>query len=438
MKAYKEKTNNPFCNYYGPPLATPGKEPNPYEHFYLNSVFHILMNLEGQDFEGTSLREKILNLFLEAKALDYEVDAPTEAIGDVFIEFQKKCDEFEEENDLDLLFIPTLPTKQVLMRIEETGLFENDETMFFGSPKTKSCMLETIIATIRNLEVTQKGEFTSDLVEHHQGFLDSYFKGKISKSFEEYSSSYSLQIKMSELMDTIRDTEGNTKILQSFVSYSAGINPKSAIYKSLTQRYLIVKLDFDGEELSEEDIEFLWESVDYDFNTNLLTSPCSEEHKQIDSNALLVATIDRLNKDTSTNNSETNILIDSKWRNFKHMIYKSNTFFDIIEDCRLSKRLPLILIYQLQDNVHKQRKSEFKRNKTRRSKKSIVTKKEEKKEDKKEDTEPSKNLYSTEENTEAARGYKNSVLKQTPIKRSQHPKGNDDLDPKGCKNCIIF
>mmetsp|Transcript_37130 Transcript_37130/g.36711 ORF Transcript_37130/g.36711 Transcript_37130/m.36711 type:complete len:146 (-) Transcript_37130:416-853(-) len=145
--------------------------------------------------------------------------------------------------------------------------------MFFGSPKTNSCMLETIIVTIRNLEVTQKGEFTSELVEHHQGFLDSYFKGKISKSFEEYSSSYSLQIKMSELMDTIRDTEGNTKILQSFVSYCAGINPKSAIYKSLTQRYLIVKLDFDGEELSEEDIEFLWESVDYDFNTNLLTSP---------------------------------------------------------------------------------------------------------------------------------------------------------------------
>ncbi|CAI2359404.1 unnamed protein product [Moneuplotes crassus] len=306
--------------------------------------------------------------------------------------------------------------------------------MFFGSPKTKSCMLETVITTIRNLEVSQKGELTSELIEHHQGFLDSYFKGKISKSFEDYSSSYSLKIKMPDLIGTIRDTEGKAKILQFFVSYCAKINLKSAIYKSLTQRYLIVKLDFDGDGLSEEDIHFLWESVDYDFNTNLLTSPCSEEHKEIDSNALVVATIYRLNKDTSTNNSETNILINSKWRNFKHMIYKSNTFFNIIEDCKLSKRLPLILIYKLQDNVGKQRKSEFKRNKSRRSQQFIVVKKEEKKED----TEPSKNLYSTQENTDAALGYNNFVLKQTPINQKLTLNSNRDLKPEGWSKYTIF
>eukprot|EP00344_Euplotes_crassus_P001035 CAMPEP_0197005456 /NCGR_PEP_ID=MMETSP1380-20130617/29430_1 /TAXON_ID=5936 /ORGANISM="Euplotes crassus, Strain CT5" /LENGTH=137 /DNA_ID=CAMNT_0042424603 /DNA_START=584 /DNA_END=997 /DNA_ORIENTATION=+ len=137
---------------------------------------------------------------------------------------------------------------------------------------------------------------------------------------------------MRNIINDIKTTQGESKLLHTLVSYRAENDNTSPVYTSMQQRYLMVKLDFSGVELSEEDINSLWVSVEENFNTALLTSASNEEHKETEPNAQLVATIDRLNKDPSTSNNEVNILIDSKWRNFKTTIYKSNTYSNIVED----------------------------------------------------------------------------------------------------------
>jgi hypothetical protein len=45
------------------------------------------------------------------------------------------------------------------------------------------------------------------------------------------------------------------------------------------------------------------------------------------------------------------MLIDNNWRNFKTCIYKTNSYDHIIEDAWTAKRLPLILVYKLIENV---------------------------------------------------------------------------------------
>lgn len=193
-------------------------------------------------------------------------------------------------------------------------------------------MLELILTTIRNLEINKTGEFTSELVGGSTGFIDSYFKGQTSESYADAFCTYTLPITMRNIINDIKSTQGESKLLHTLVSYRAENDNTSPVYTSMQQRYLMVKLDFNGVELSEEDINSLWKSVEVNFNTALLTSPSNEEHKEAEPNAQLVATIDRLNKDASTSNNEVNILIDSKWRNFKTTIYKSNTYSNIIED----------------------------------------------------------------------------------------------------------
>lgn len=62
MQAYSKKADKAFCNYYGAPLSSIKKEPSPYEHHYLNAVFHILLNLEGQGFGYECLTQRFIKL----------------------------------------------------------------------------------------------------------------------------------------------------------------------------------------------------------------------------------------------------------------------------------------------------------------------------------------------------------------------------------------
>jgi len=62
MKTYSKKGTSALSNYYGAPLTSVKKEPNPYEHHYINAIFHILLNIDGQTFGNPSLRENLINL----------------------------------------------------------------------------------------------------------------------------------------------------------------------------------------------------------------------------------------------------------------------------------------------------------------------------------------------------------------------------------------
>lgn len=47
MQDYKVKSKKVYCNYFGPPLTTPKKEPDPFQHHYvrdkaINADFGVL------------------------------------------------------------------------------------------------------------------------------------------------------------------------------------------------------------------------------------------------------------------------------------------------------------------------------------------------------------------------------------------------------------
>jgi len=193
-------------------------------------------------------------------------------------------------------------------------------------------MFELLLTTIRNLDANKKGEFGSEIIEGGESFVDHYFRGETSDSNSGSNCTFGIKIQMKNLIENISSSEGSEKILESFVSTRAENGNTSPVYTSLSQRFLIVKLDFVGVELTEENIQSVWTAVNHTFDTDLLTKPGDEEHKGGKENAQLVAVCNRLNKDSSTNNNEVNILIDDNWRNFKTCIYKSNSLDHLIED----------------------------------------------------------------------------------------------------------
>lgn len=225
--------------------------------------------------------------------------------------------------------LPQLPYAYIFI---DSEYLEDEIPTFYGNPGTQACMLELILTTIRNLEINNKGEFTPELVGGSTGFIDSYFKGQTSESYASLFCNYTLPVPMKSIITEIKSAQGESKLLQTLVSHRAQNENTAPVYTSLQQRYLIVKLNFSEVELAQEDIKALWNSVEEKFDTSLLTSPSTEEHKGGNNNAELVATVDRLNKPWDTSNNEVNILIDGKWRNFKTDIYKSNVFANIKED----------------------------------------------------------------------------------------------------------
>ena len=193
-------------------------------------------------------------------------------------------------------------------------------------------MFELILATLRNLDANKQGIFGFEMLKGGESFIDEYFRGETSEDYSKEHCTFGLPIPMKHLIENITSSEGSSKILESFVSNRIDNGNTFPVYTSLSQRYLVVKLDFKGVELTQGNIQSLWTAVDHHFDTDLLTQPGDEEHKSSKENAVLVAFIDRLNKDSSTNNNEVNILIDGKWRNFKTCIYKFNSLDHIIED----------------------------------------------------------------------------------------------------------
>ena len=137
---------------------------------------------------------------------------------------------------------------------------------------------------------------------------------------------------MKNIKNEIVNSQGDSKIISTFISNRAENGENSPVFKKLNQRYLIIKLNYNGVDIDNEEIKPIWQSLEEKFDTSLLTQPCNEERKGNNENAQLVAIVDRLNKDRHSNNNEVNMLIDGKWRNFKTCIYKTNTFEHIIED----------------------------------------------------------------------------------------------------------
>lgn len=99
---------------------------------------------------------------------------------------------------------------------------------------------------------------------------------------------------MFEIMDQLRSSENSSSILENFNTHLATKGENKAIYENLTQRFLIVKLDYGQIEMTKEDVKAVWSKVDERFHEGLLTDPPVEESKEITSNIHLVGIIDKL------------------------------------------------------------------------------------------------------------------------------------------------
>lgn len=208
-----------------------------------------------------------------------------------------------------------------------------------------------MLTTLRNVEVNKKAVFGSDVEGDGSSLIDTFFLGETSEDYSDQFCRYALPIKMSDIIDQVKSSDGSTSIVEYFVKHRAQLGKTNPIFKNLKQRFLIVKLDFTDVELNDDELEPIWKAIDDRIDTDLLTKQSNEEDKVDAENARLVAIVDRLNKETSTNNNEVNILIDGQWRNFKTCIYKANSYSHIIEDGHTAKRIPIILVYKLIENV---------------------------------------------------------------------------------------
>ena len=224
--------------------------------------------------------------------------------------------------------------------------------LYHCHPETATCLLELVLTGLRNLEANKSATFGPELKGEGANTIDTFFKGQTSDDYiSSNNCNFSLPIQLSEIYDQIK--AGGNKLLETFVSHRGENNADTPVFTALNQRFLIVKLDYDDVDVNDEDIQSIWESVEERFDTRLLTNPSGEEYKVSKENAHLVAIVDRLNKDRTTNNNEVNIHIDGQWRNFKTCIYKSNTFEHIVEDSYTAKRYPIILVYKLIENMPK-------------------------------------------------------------------------------------
>jgi hypothetical protein len=135
------------------------------------------------------------------------------------------------------------------------------------------------------------------------------------------------------------------------VKHRAQTGKTEAVFKSLNQRFLILKLDYTDVTLNFKELKSVWQCIHDRIDTDLFTKNSDEEDKVDGENARLVAIVDRLNGEATVNNNEVSMLIDHNWRNFKTCIYKTNSYNHIIEDAWTAKRLPIILVYKLIENV---------------------------------------------------------------------------------------
>ena len=233
----------------------------------------------------------------------------------------------------------------------DTDYFKQAEHAYYAHPDTKYCLFEAMLTTLRNIEVNKKAVFGSDIEGEGESIIDTFFLGETTDDFNEQFCRYSVPIKMSDLMEKIQLSDGETSIADIFVKHRAEAGNPEPIFKSLKQRFLILKLDYTDVSLDFKELKYVWKGIRDRIDTDLFTKHGEEEDKVDGENARLVAIVDRLNGEATVNNNEVSMLIDNNWRNFKTCIYKTNSYEHIIEDAWTAKRLPLILVYKLIENV---------------------------------------------------------------------------------------
>jgi hypothetical protein len=233
----------------------------------------------------------------------------------------------------------------------DTDYFKQADHAYYAHPDTKYCLFEAMLTTLRNIEVNKKAVFGSDLEGEGESLIDTFFLGETNDDFNEQFCRYSVPIKMSDLIHQIQQSDGETSIADIFVKHRAEAGKPEPIFKSLKQRFLILKLDYTDVSLDLKELKNIWKGIHDRIDTDLFTKHADEEDKVDGENARLVAIVDRLNGEATVNNNEVSMLIDNNWRNFKTCIYKTNSYDHIIEDAWTAKRLPIILVYKLIENV---------------------------------------------------------------------------------------
>jgi hypothetical protein len=115
-----------------------------------------------------------------------------------------------------------------------------------------------MLTTLRNIEVNKKAVFGSDLEGEGESLIDTFFLGETNDDFNEQFCRYSVPIKMSDLIHQIQQSDGETSIADIFVKHRAEAGKPEPIFKSLKQRFLILKLDYTDVSLDLKELKNIW------------------------------------------------------------------------------------------------------------------------------------------------------------------------------------
>lgn len=120
---------------------------------------------------------------------------------------------------------------------------------------------------------------------------------------------------------------------------------------NLNQRYLIVKLNYtEVSEITPETIKLLWNSINNEFDTNLLTESFGEQQERGSAGkAKLTAIITKMNDDTK-NINQTLIEIESNWYLFGEVVKDTDTLTTLAEESSDNNFYPLLLVYKVELN----------------------------------------------------------------------------------------
>lgn len=103
---------------------------------------------------------------------------------------------------------------------------------------------------LRNIEASKKAKFDPKLniKDKKPSFIDTYFRGQTSEDHSSSFCNFSLPVKMDGLMEDFSEGSGNT-ILESYIKNRVEAGNETPVFKKLSQRYLLVKLEYPLEEV---------------------------------------------------------------------------------------------------------------------------------------------------------------------------------------------
>lgn len=210
---------------------------------------------------------------------------------------------------------------------------------------------------LRNIDENKKAVLGPDFEvgDNRIGLVEEYFKIDTMDDYSSHNTMFSLPISMRGIFDQV--ISGDHKLLSTFVSHRTDNGANTAVLRSLKQKFLIVKLNYSGveEELKQEPIKALWDSLEMEIDTSMLTEVGSEESKG-DKKAELVGIVTKMKKDAG-NNNQVLIRVDGNWHMFKTMIVLSTAYDTIVYENASKLYYPLILVYKIKSNF-KQTKQE--------------------------------------------------------------------------------